>query len=306
MPLLPSLLNYRAKNKKRKEKKRLPGFKEGVSWARDFESSSAPSSRHSASSASSTLHLHLPWRLSQCALPRKKYRLFLNLLYISLSLVVHVFSDRQSSYPTCAAPSAYRFQPPTMRMPTMQMPWSKANKLDISALGEELQNLMVQSNSDPKASLFVPRGKLKEFWDDARLKAFADKHNAFKPDHIKRIKGSYLQTLSILVVIQWNEWSRFQTLFLETENRSDENIPGYHVDMLMAPTFLGKSGFSFSIHRRVYCPIDIEEGKHRELDEGWILPVIKREVIGNGGAGTVTKEHVYPEHLCYNDGRSVS
>lgn len=165
---------------------------------------------------------------------------------------------------------------------------------------------MVQNNSDPKASPFVPRGKLKEFWDDARLRAFADRYNAFKPGHIERIKRSYLQTLSILVVIEWNEWSKFQALFLETENRSDDNIPGYHMDMLMAPTFLGKSGFEFSIHRRFYCPIDIEEGKHRELDEGWILPVIKREVIGNGGAGTVTKEHVYPEHLCYNDGRSVS
>ncbi|BCS19196.1 ankyrin repeat and protein kinase domain-containing protein [Aspergillus puulaauensis] len=186
----------------------------------------------------------------------------------------------------------------------MWIPWPRDKSVNISTLRMELQNAMVQSNSDPKAPPFVPRWKLKELWDDRRLKAFADRYKAFKLDHIERIKTSYLQTLSILVEIQWNEWRRFQTVFLMEENRSDEDIPGYNMNMLMDPTFLGGSARDFLVQRPFYYPIDIEEGRHRELDEGWILPVIKSEVCGNGGAATVTKEHIHPGHLRYSDGRS--
>lgn len=215
--------------------------------------------------------------------------------------MVHAFSERQVPYLTCAAPSASRFEPPTMKMP-----WSKDKSLDISVLRGKLQKVMVRSDDDPKTPPFLPRGKLKEFWHDERLKAFAGRHRAFSPNYIERIKRSYLQTLSILVEIQWSEWTRFEALFLRIENRSDEDIPGYNMDMLMAPTFLGVSARDFLVQRPYYCPIDIEEGKHRELDDGWIFPVIKREVIGEGGFGTVTKEHLHPGHLRYSNGRSVS
>lgn len=188
----------------------------------------------------------------------------------------------------------------------MRIRWSKDKSVDISALRTQLQSAMVRSDSDPKTPPFVPRWKLQDFWDNRRLKAFADRYEAFKLDDIERIKTSYLQTLSILVEIQWNEWARFQPVFLRIENRSDKDIPGYNMDMLMDPTFLGGSARDFLVQRPFYCPIDIEEGSHRELDEGWILPVIESKVCGNGGAATVTKELIHRGHLRYSDERSVS
>ncbi|KAL4956045.1 ankyrin repeat-containing domain protein [Aspergillus filifer] len=155
---------------------------------------------------------------------------------------------------------------------------------------------MVRTNEDFEE--FIPRGSLERIWYDKRLKEFGQHYKAFGAEDIFRIKEKFLQTLSILVCINWDNWSRFRSIFLDHGNRKDGNIPGNGKSELESNLFLGPSwGRKFSHARYRFCPIDIEEGVDRVLGEGWRLPFVEGGTIGEGAYGSVTRQYVAARHL---------
>ncbi|KAL4919760.1 kinase-like domain-containing protein [Aspergillus aurantiobrunneus] len=171
------------------------------------------------------------------------------------------------------------------------------------AIRNALHDSMERKDDDSKK--FVPRKSLENIWTDERLKLFLrlHKHKPFGERDIPLIKEKFLQTLSILVYINWDQWKRFRTIFLEHENRADEHIPENDGRRLSSESFLGVSATAFVQVRYIFCPVDIEQGKSLELVGSWRLPFIDGRLIGRGGYGSVTKERVATGHLRYKDGR---
>ncbi|KAL4796062.1 ankyrin repeat-containing domain protein [Aspergillus venezuelensis] len=146
---------------------------------------------------------------------------------------------------------------------------------------------------------FIPRGSLERIWHDKRLKEFGRHYRAFGAEDIPRIKEHFIQTLSILVCIGWDNWSRFRGIFLDHWHRRDRKIPDNGKSRLESDAFLGPSwGRKFSHARYRFCPIDIEEGENRVLGEGWRLPFVEGGIIGEGAYGSVTRQCVAARHLC--------
>ncbi|KAL4942532.1 hypothetical protein BDV06DRAFT_161573 [Aspergillus oleicola] len=170
---------------------------------------------------------------------------------------------------------------------------------NIPAIQGELKRAMRRKHEDFKT--FITRESLEEIWTDERLQGLRKRYKAFQLDDIPRIRKDFLQTISILAYINWDGWSKFQDIFLkhnEHQNRTDKDIPENDVKTLESDSFLGPDwATNFSQARYLFCPIDIEEGVDRVLGEGWRLPFIKGEEIGQGAYGSVTKQYVAARHL---------
>ncbi|QKX58024.1 uncharacterized protein TRUGW13939_05144 [Talaromyces rugulosus] len=154
---------------------------------------------------------------------------------------------------------------------------------------------------------FAPRNDLKRIWTpeilgvlvlggwwDGSLLAF-----------VEEIHAHFLQTISILIYVGWDDWSRFYEIFFSHRDadeqlcRTDRRIPEYDVQTLKKDDFLGPSfGSKFFDNRYFFCPIDIEEGSHLKFGVGWKLPFLagKSSHCGIGGSGIVTKEVIAVEH----------
>ncbi|KAL4931544.1 uncharacterized protein BDV17DRAFT_239542 [Aspergillus undulatus] len=182
---------------------------------------------------------------------------------------------------------------------------------EISAIQRELRVAMnrdfMSSQYDNRngSKAFLRRERLEGIWTDKRLNGFRNIYNSFRREDIPQIKENYLQTLSILIDISWDGWSRFRTIFLEHGNRTDKDIPENDISKLEQDTFLGDWAMTFFLHRHIFCPVDIE-GVDRVLDsDDSRLPFLKRKKIGQGAFGTVTKACVATRHFRYRDGSQV-
>ncbi|KAL4968780.1 ankyrin repeat-containing domain protein [Aspergillus stella-maris] len=166
----------------------------------------------------------------------------------------------------------------------------------IPAIQSDLEKNMERTSED--FGEFIPRGSLEKIWYDKRLKEFGQHYKAFGAEDIHRIKEHFLQTLSILVCIGWNDWGRFRSIFLDHWHRRDRKIPDNGKSRLESDAFLGPAwGRKFSHTRYRFCPIDIEQGENRVLGEGWRLPFVECGIIGEGAYGSVTRQCVAARHL---------
>ncbi|PYH43988.1 uncharacterized protein BP01DRAFT_393062 [Aspergillus saccharolyticus JOP 1030-1] len=149
---------------------------------------------------------------------------------------------------------------------------------------------------------FIARGTLTEIW--------LDKGDRFcsliMPDIDWRTSlQDHIQTMSILIDINWSGWSRFEDIFLRTPNRTDSDLPEYSKQDFMSSDFLGPDwGGSFAKARFFFCPIDIKQGKRVNRSKGWRLPYIydnetgaSRPNIGAGSAGEVIRVEIAPGHF---------
>ncbi|KAK1149739.1 hypothetical protein N8T08_005293 [Aspergillus melleus] len=147
--------------------------------------------------------------------------------------------------------------------------------------------------------MFISRGALLDIWSESRLEEFAVIFApGFDKNSITEVRQRYVQTLSILVWIGWEDWSNFGTIFLQ-QNRADCDIPTYDLPDLQDPSFLGEDwAIRFYYDKYVFCPIDILEGQNIERNEGWRLPFLDggRE-IGGGGFGVVDQEIIARGHF---------
>lgn len=166
-------------------------------------------------------------------------------------------------------------------------------------LADRLQDLYQATyKRDRPSEKFVPYACLEDIWTDVRLGKFID---LFRPGFdrvlIPLVKESLLRTLSILVYINWPDWSLFGPIFVHHRNargerdRLDDHLHRYTLEALNV--FLDPiRADHFLAERWTFCPIVLEEGTTQHFSSDWRLPFVNPEPtpIGSGGYGQVTKE----------------
>lgn len=160
---------------------------------------------------------------------------------------------------------------------------------------------------DRPSEKVVTRHSLALIWSESRLERFIDLvRPGFDHTWIHDIREEWLQTLSILVDIGWQDWGRFGDIFLKHRDehgkwdRSDRMIPTYTLAILEDDSFLGSPwAEKFQASQYTFCPIDIEEGKSLTFSKEWKLPFVNdiSTSIGNGAYGRVTKEIIGSGHF---------
>ena len=147
---------------------------------------------------------------------------------------------------------------------------------------------------------FIPRDALDEIWTNDRLELFIQHTEpGFDSSQIPTIRDAHLQTLSVLVFIRWDGWTRFAQIFIYTPHRTDRDIPEYDLAALHHTDFLGNDwAFKFHFERVIFWPINIEEGKNNVKPKDWRLPFLegRSEDLGRGAYGSVTKEVIPAIH----------
>ncbi|KAL4756021.1 ankyrin repeat and protein kinase domain-containing protein [Aspergillus foveolatus] len=167
------------------------------------------------------------------------------------------------------------------------------------------------------AGRFAPRDELLKIWKVEVLADFASRERIRLPyaSSIEDIRRDFLQTISLLVYVGWDDWSGFDTLFLlhrgpdQELDRTDQHIHKYDVHTLSSSDFLGPMrGNLFFDNRHLFCPIEIVENENVRRDGNWKLPFLegKSEPCGRGGFGRVTKEVIAASHYRSVHGQSVS
>ncbi|KAB8219582.1 kinase-like domain-containing protein [Aspergillus novoparasiticus] len=160
--------------------------------------------------------------------------------------------------------------------------------------------------------MFVSRESLEQIWSQARVDEFIRALDpTVHPSHVPLIRCKFLQTISILVYMQWDNWSRFNEIFLShtdgcgRQDRTDDNIPEYTLETLKSSTFLGPAaGIKFFYDQYIFCPIDIVVGTSIVRSEEWRLPFLrdKSARLGRREYGHTTREMIPGSHLLVSKG----
>ncbi|KAL4909723.1 hypothetical protein BDW74DRAFT_173217 [Aspergillus multicolor] len=87
----------------------------------------------------------------------------------------------------------------------------------------------------------------------------AKRYNAFEVADIPTISAEFLQTISILVYINWHWWNRFRSIFIACPCRTDKYLLTHDLGTLAHPTFLGSWGQKFFDSRYMFCTSDNED-----------------------------------------------
>ncbi|KAL4932092.1 uncharacterized protein BDV17DRAFT_214963 [Aspergillus undulatus] len=85
----------------------------------------------------------------------------------------------------------------------------------------------------------------------------------------------FLQTLSILVWIYWDEWTRFHDIFMAHPVRSDGDIFSNEWKSETSELGLGTFTDRFLEARSIFCPIDLVEGENLEISQHRVLPFLE-------------------------------
>jgi hypothetical protein len=152
---------------------------------------------------------------------------------------------------------------------------------------------------------FAPRDSLAKIWTAERLQRFFHNDLCSRQWFIRDIRRNFLQTISILISVNWDDWSRFDEIFFShqgsdgTLDRTDHSLRHYNLQSLRSESFLGPVfGSLFFDARYIFCPIDIEEGSNLSFEDGWRLPFLPAESQprGRGGFGLITREVIAARH----------
>ncbi|EAW17047.1 ankyrin repeat and protein kinase domain-containing protein [Aspergillus fischeri NRRL 181] len=160
---------------------------------------------------------------------------------------------------------------------------------------------------DAGAGRFAPRNRLTRIWAPEVLEEFAFHEGLRLPSSsfVEDIRRDFLQTISILIYVNWDDWTRFNDIFFSHQgpdrklDRTDRHIPEYDLQSLQSDNFLGPgAGSRFYDNRYIFCPIDIVEDSNLKREDGWRLPFLagRSEACGSGGFGRVTKEVIAARH----------
>ncbi|KAG0651751.1 leucine-rich repeat receptor serine threonine-kinase, partial [Hyphodiscus hymeniophilus] len=143
---------------------------------------------------------------------------------------------------------------------------------------------------------FISLKALEEIWTPACLEGLLDILDIdYDIDSALYIRTHLIKVLSILVAIRWDDWSRFESVFLERERmrvRGDSSLP-FALSALEDNSFLGMSFASDFLNvQNAYIPIVVEEGESKTYPRTRPLPFLKSQSsqIGAGGFGIVTRE----------------
>ncbi|KAF9892109.1 hypothetical protein FE257_002515 [Aspergillus nanangensis] len=178
-----------------------------------------------------------------------------------------------------------------------------------TAIRDEFRDAIQRRNA--LLEKFIPRESLERIWNSERFTALL--HNLRLGVDRVSLQQDFLQTVSLLIQINWDGWGRFHEIFVQhldrhgNRDRTDANIPEYTLEMLERPDFLGPVyGDKFLEMQYTFCPIDIREGGNVIRSREWRLPFLegRSEVLGSGGYGHVTKEVIPRSHFIPSKGVS--
>lgn len=144
---------------------------------------------------------------------------------------------------------------------------------------------------------FISLRTLEEIWTVDCLGRFLDILDMDSDADVLYVRNNLIKVLSILVAIRWDDWSKFERIFLEGEGRrlrEDHSLP-FALSALEDDSFLGMSFASDFLNvQHAYIPIVVEQGESKIYPRTRPLPFLKSQSsqIGVGGFGVVTKEVV--------------
>ena len=155
---------------------------------------------------------------------------------------------------------------------------------------------------------FITRHSLRDIWTFDLLAKFFDDHSVdLGALGVETVREKLLKTLSILVLIQWPNWTRFASIFLHhtdeegKNDRLDDYLP--HSNQKISAIFGPLDCSEFIARQYEICPITIREGEHCVFSEDERLPFINlnEKIIGVGGYGDVFEEVIAPGQYISKD-----
>ncbi|KAJ5689545.1 hypothetical protein N7462_003937 [Penicillium macrosclerotiorum] len=169
--------------------------------------------------------------------------------------------------------------------------------MSLKSIAQELSNALCNRG---RKQAFIPRVRVQEIWAGNRLGDFANELRLGLTDEQIRIaQTELLHTISLLIAINWREWSRFKAIFFPSDqaianSRRDCNIASLRLEDLEHESFLGRAdnmAHFFMTERWLYFPILLKMGHNDAYGEDYRLPLILDETQKpkEGGFGIVTK-----------------
>lgn len=152
-----------------------------------------------------------------------------------------------------------------------------------------------QNREKPLDQQFVCENDLREIWTSSRIQKLSAGlewgEGVQAHHHQLKAQKCFIKVLSILVSMNWNDWTMFGKLFLYNTGWEDANLP-------YDPQFLSQSNRSlFRSMQYMFIPIVIEEGESPPYDRLLRMPFIASEHLGRGSYGDVWKKQIAPGHL---------
>ena len=98
-------------------------------------------------------------------------------------------------------------------------------------IGDAITDNTYRNAEDAGRHAFVTPAALQEIWTDERL---ADVFAGVDPIRVPTctsIRNSYLKIMSVLVVIEWAEWSQFKAIFIDQDAKTDSDLPLNELDL---------------------------------------------------------------------------
>jgi hypothetical protein len=173
--------------------------------------------------------------------------------------------------------------------------------LKVKKIRNRLCGAVYNQDDNSTAAQFITLPSLRTIWTDQMLKDFlAVLGHDGRGNPVKTVQEDLIKTVSILVHMKWEDWSRFESIFfpdgwekLACEDKTDKNLPHARAT-LSEHSFLqdGSAATDFLNHQNKYLPMVIKQFESAFVPKWQPLPFIKSEQrnIGSGGFGIVTRE----------------
>ncbi|KAF4540676.1 Ankyrin repeat protein [Lasiodiplodia theobromae] len=165
---------------------------------------------------------------------------------------------------------------------------------------------LMKSSTGLENSRIILEQDLRELWTQDGNDDFYKTKSWYSGNiNSKFMSENFLKILSILVLLNFRNWESFKTMFIDTERRTDNDLP-FDRKELQATEWLGpRDGDEFFQKQWIFCPFVIIE-RQKPYDETELqmerrMPFIqKRQPIGEGASAEVYMEVVAPYYLEYN------
>ncbi|KAH0559802.1 hypothetical protein GP486_003678 [Trichoglossum hirsutum] len=187
----------------------------------------------------------------------------------------------------------------------------KAEKKRIKKKREEMRQKIDERIQRPGEAngKFVTAKSLQEVWR-FELERFLEDLGLGDQEQWEFVDTNLLKTLSILVYMRWDNWSKFTEVFMKDgqfrKDRVDSKLP-YQLTTLRDKSFLGGWGSSFIDHQYIFIPIVLTQGKIETYRTERRLPLnTGSKELGSGAFGKVTEEVIPPGQLVLMSGGKES
>ena len=186
--------------------------------------------------------------------------------------------------------------------PTSKKNLSKKERFELKVIREEIyRQLQFCRVGEPGKEVILPE-RVRRIWDK-----YHEMHTIkIWYDTLWDTSGnmnSYIQIMSILIYIRFDEWSKFRNLFVDP--RLDDKCIPFRLEDLQGISFKNSSlAVRFYNAQWLFCPCRIREGQDvYAIEEQKRLPWLdKGQTIGNGAFGKVSKRVIAAGYLESRDG----